>query len=1017
MACDGHDISDRGAATIDDFFPELSEVTGEAPSVFAGHISESNAQELIDGPARSGVLGDYFIRNNKARFVIQAAYPSEGIIPNGGNLVDAVPLAADGTDLSPDQFGETSIIYQMGRDCSHDRIEVVRDGSEGGAAVLRARGVTGFNQHVNIRGLGILPVQNALVPERPDFAECATTYVLEPDSETLQTYFTIFNPTGEEITGPMGMLSDTGGEVFIFLPGQGFTRLGAISEAVDAADQSTSYMVWQAPEVAYGIIPRHEDATINNGSIALLGVSIIIFGVDGFLDALQPTLNKFFAIGPKQGYTFGVDVFVGRDAADVDQAFQALHGNPTTAFSGAVSWTEGGGAPGARVSVFNDDNNNGALDASDTAYTYVNCDPQGNYEAALPPGDYLVRAEVAGKSRSTASTLTLGTAPVVTNLSLVKPVSYSYRIVDDGDSDALIPARITVIGNETVPVDVRSDGDFDKIPGVITTVVSIRGTTTDVGDGADLPIVLPPGANYRVLVSRGTEWSVAEMLLAPTIGETPAELEFRLRRVVDTSGYIASEYHVHSVGSPDSPINNERRVATAVADGVEFYATSDHDYVTQQQPVIEAMGLDRLTRSIPGEEISPLVYGHFNAWPMEFDPGSPNGGAVDHTLGSDLFSMTPAEIFAAAMARGAELVQVNHPRKGPGGSSDITEHFDRIGLYFDYEAGTIQGDPNKMPVPPEFLRLPEDTGLYSDNFNSLEVWNGFDAMDTDGDGVREVTKLDIVMRDWFNFLSFGKKLTPIGSSDTHYVVLEQMGMPRTMVRVSDDSADAIKTGTNLIREILDNLARSSNTLTDVIVTDGPHMAITVDGDNRPLGKVIDGSGGSVSITVDIQAADWSHFDTLEFFANATPEVGDVDVSALQPFACFTSRVTLMANDPCALAGIGGANTLTVGLVDAGNGFERFESSKTFVVTPGDISNRAGATGQDAWIVARVRGDRAIYPLFVGNLLSGQEVSTFVNGPSAALETVLAGRGRPAAAFSSPFFVDFDGAGYKAPFAP
>lgn len=1009
---------DDGGASLDNFLPELPPATGEAQTVFAGAIADSNAEELIPGPATSGVLGDFFMRNSRARFVIQAPTPLVGVVPSGGNLIDAVPLAADGGDRSPDHFGETSINYQMGRHCSHDRLEVVRDGSEGGAAVLRARGLTGFNEYVNIRGFGVLPVQNDLVPELPDEAECATTYVLEPDSATVQVYFTIFNTSDAIITGPMGMLSDTGGEVFVFLPGSGFTRLGSIADALDAADFSTPYMVWQGPEVAYGIIPRHDDPTTANGSVALLGASVFMFGVEGFLDALRSDLNKFFAIDSKEGYTFAVDIFVGRDAADVEREFQGLHGGTTTAFGGTVTWSDGGGAEGARVSVFDDVNGDGDVDAGDLVLSYADCEPDGSYSAELPPGEYLLQAEVAGKARSAAQTLSNTSAGASADFSLTRPVAYDYRIVDDGDADALIPARITVIGVHPVPLDDRTNGNTDRYSGIVATVIAKRGTSTDLGDGADEALELPPGQDYRILVSRGTEWSVAELAISPVAGDTPAELEFRMRRVVDTSGYIASEYHVHSVGSPDSPIPNERRVASAVADGVEFYATTDHDFVSMQQPIIEMLGLDRLTRSIPGIEISPLVYGHFNAWPMDHDPASPNGGAVEWPFGIGGFAMTPGEIFSAAIAQGAELVQVNHPRSGPLGSSDITEHFDRMGLFFDYDNRTFQGDVNKMPVPADWLRLPpEETNLFNDGFNSLEVWNGFDSGDTDLDGVREVTKLDIVMRDWFNFLSFGKVLTPIGSSDTHYEVLEQMGMPRTMVRVSDDSANAIESGTNLTREILDNLARTGGVATDVVVTDGPHISLSVAGDTSPLGKVIDGTSGSVSITIDVQAADWAHFDTIEFFANSTPEVGDVDVSALQPFACFTTRSNLMANDPCALAGLGGAGTLVVDQVDAGNGFQRFESSVTFAVTPGDIPNRAGATGQDAWIVARVRGDRAIYPLFVGKLLTSAEVSTFVNGPSAALEAILQGSGRPAAAFTSAFFVDFDGSGYKAPFAP
>ena len=169
--------------------------------------------------------------------------------------------------------------------------------------------------------------------------------------------------------------------------------------------------------------------------------------------------------------------------------------------------------------------------------------------------------------------------------------------------------------------------------------------------------------------------------------------------------------------------------------------------------------------------------------------------------------MLPSEIFQSARNKGAELIQVNHPRQGPDSSSNVTEHFDRIGLYYDYETRSVKADPLLMPVPTDWLRLPPEESLFDDSFNSLEVWNGFDPIDTNQDGVREISVLDTVMRDWFNFLSLGKELTPIGSSDTHYEVLESMGMPRTMVRVTDDGPDAIKEGAALTREILNNLSR------------------------------------------------------------------------------------------------------------------------------------------------------------------------------------------------------------------
>ena len=60
------------------------------------------------------------------------------------------------------------------------------------------------------------------------------------------------------------------------------------------------------------------------------------------------------------------------------------------------------------------------------------------------------------------------------------------------------------------------------------------------------------------------EWSFATADLDPQAGDPVGELELTVRRVLDTSGYLASEYHVHSIGSPDSPVPWEVRTRTAI---------------------------------------------------------------------------------------------------------------------------------------------------------------------------------------------------------------------------------------------------------------------------------------------------------------------------------------------------------------------------------------------------------------------------------------------------------------------
>jgi hypothetical protein len=339
---------------------------------------------------------------------------------------------------------------------------------------------------------------------------------------------------------------------------------------------------------------------------------------------------------------------------------------------------------------------------------------------------------------------------------------------------------------------------------------------------------------------------------------------------------------------------------------------------------------------------------------------------------------------------------------------------------FDFASRTFTGVPDEQPVAANVLRLPDAQSLWSEEFDSLEVWNGFQTADTDGDGVRELEKLDLVMRDWMNFLSFGKLVSPVGNSDTHSRDKDPAGMPRSMVRVSDDSAAALAGG--LDEDIYGTLL--GTTQMDVVVTDGPMLAVSADGGaTSAIGAVVDAAGGSVTLTIRATSADWVAIDTIEVFANSTFDpVGDS--TALQPVACFTSRDpgTIAANDPCSLAPAGGAQAMTVALVDVGGppatGFTRHEAEVTLTLAMADIPRRDGTMGDDAWIVVRVRGQRAIWPVLAEDIvLDEADLDTLVMGSAAEIDTLLRSRGVFATAFTAPVLVDFDGGGFRAPFAP
>jgi hypothetical protein len=1004
-ACGGDD-----GPGVEDFYPELPP-TGGAQSAWAGEITSANTNELLTGPAAQGQVGDFYIRNDKIRLVVSAPTRVIGVIPQGGNIMDAAEIGPDGMQLLPDHFGELSLIYKAGRTCEHSTMEIVRDGSAGGPAVLRARGRGGNNDFINLRGIGILPVSDDLNPDVPDEIECATTYVLNPGARHIEVYWSIFNGGSTRIIGPMGMLNDTGGETEAWGNGRGFERAGVEALTTLTDPSPIDFVVYQAtPGPGYGIVPRFDVATPSSGFL-IAGVSIVLFGADNLLDILEPATYTL-GLDPDAGKLQHVDLVVGQDGEDTDVVFRTARPTPEamTDIGGTVAWSAGTGPiVGARVGVYADTNSNGSVDEMDKPYSYLDVASNGAYSGKVPTtvGSLLVRAEVKDTSRSSAAA-----AGASVNLTLTAPVKLDYQIIDD-ETNLPVPGRLLVIGDHPVLPDKGVFETYDRMDGVVRSIHSMRGTT--IGAGADAPLYLPAGGTFRIYVSRGTEWSIAQQNFSAT---ADGSLTFHIRRVVDTAGYLGTEYHVHQVGSPDSPVGAEDRVASALSAGIEMFAITDHDVVTDMQPLVEGLGVQSLVRIFPGIEITPFPYGHFMAYPLEVQPNS-NGGAVDWGRGRDGFAMTPGEIFDAARARGARITQINHPRS-TSAFSRFQAYFEVAEVEYDYANRSIFGDFGGSPTPNSWLRLPEET-LWDDSWNVLEVWNGFEMEDTDGDTIQECSRLDLVMRDWFNMLSIGYYVAPVGNSDTHTSVKDPVGMPRTMVRVPDDSPAALASGAS-VAPVLDAL-EGMTAARDIVVTNGPMITITAGG-QPAIGRQVPAAAGSITLVATVTAPTWAEFDTIEIFANETPQMPlarSSDPSALVPLKCWTTRTinSLHANDPCMVARTA-PETMTVSTQTvAGTGNHQFlRAQVTITLTAADIRTiRGGGTGTDAWLVLRARGDRSIFPLLPNDVVDSQTLPTLVSGTAQQIDTVLRGRGVPAIAFSAPVFLDFDGNGYRAPFQP
>ncbi len=995
---------DNDPGSLSRFYPVVPEPTGEAPTTAAGEVTTS--AELLEGPAASGMAGDFYLQNDSVRFIVSAPTRVIGVIPQGGNVIDAA-LLADDRQTNEDHFGELALIYGLGRTCDHQRIEIVRDGRGGGVAALRAVGVSANDDFLNLRATG-LPVDSAVDPDNEDGLLCATTYILHPGTTTLEIYHTLFNPTEDLVKGPLGTLADTGGNTEAWGNRRGFERAG-VDALTSPNPTAIDFVVYQAPGVAYGVIPRHNVQPTVNSTIVIAGVSIFLLGVERLIDIIDRD-KDFMVLEPRRGLTRAYDFVVATDASTVADKFNTTFAKKQRDLAGRVQWTVGGPTKGARVGVFEDLNSDGQLDNNpggelDKVVTYFDVAADGSFAGKIPDlGNLLVRADVKDVGRSAVAA-----ASAQVMLTVPSPISVDYDVVDAA-TNAPIPARLLVVGQHPALPDPRLFETFDRIAGVVASLHT-------VGDGSDPVLELPAGGTYRIFASRGTEWSVAD---AKITAQPSAPVKLSLQHVAPATGYFSTEWHVHQVGSPDSPVLSEERLRSAASSGVEMFAITDHDYVSDLQPLVEHLGLEQIIRALPGIEVTPFAYGHFNAWPVQPLDDSPNRGAIDWARGSvGGLAMTPREIFEAMRERGATMVQINHPRGS--GFSAFQSFFERANLVYDYANRTISGDFARAAVPNEILRLPEES-LWDDKFNALEVWNGFGAADSDRDGIVEVTSLDRVLRDWFNMLSLGLFVTPAGNSDTHTSVSDPMGMPRTYVRVSNDSAAMLPSDT-AVQEVLATLSGKSAGGTavprDIIVTDGPMVEVKVFGQTESaIGRVVSAPTGTIALSVTVTAPEWADFDTIEVFANQTPTTPVKEgPTSLTPLGCWTTRTTRAATDPCELAVLPVAAMIVTKQTDAPG--PRLTTTTILNIDTDDIEpSKPGKSGKDSWLVVRVRGDRGTFPLMSNGLLGDAAMlTTVLTGTADQIRTALAHKGAPAQAFTAPIFVDFDGGGYRAPFAP
>lgn len=684
----------------------------------------------FDGPDALARAGDMMLANTHAAFVVQAPGNPRTYYHYGGIPIDAVAL--DGCEATgPERFGElgwlpgrlnaAEFTDSTLRQFHADRAEVIADGSDGGDAIVRVYGaddtfwLVDFTlSQQSMRGGKPRPLSGPLG------VDMTIDYVLHPDSPVLEIRFTVENTTAGPNQIVMGAAAWPSDDTPSLVYNDGNFSFGGfnLQTGVPWFAASSGDAAW-----AFSFETKAMARTNVSGVEAILDMSQIVgdplvLGAAGSIGASR-TFRAFLAVGATDEASAvgplldAFPVFSGRDASS-----RPIEGT-------VVAQEDGAPIAGARVDV--------QIDRGDgdwATFDRLRTGDDGRYAGRVPvvPGDARPRrllVHVEGRPDPTPVPL-------------------------DDSTTTVAPIDVDPAGGLTVSVT-DTEGD----------AIAARVSLYDAGGARRYLFFVPPGGgtwpvvpgDYEVAVSHGYEFGTAHDPVSIPAG-APAVYSAELPRVMDTTGWLSFDGHVHAAPSPDSDTALHTRFASVVADGLDIAVHTEHEIIVDDRAELDSSPWRGLMASVIGEEVTASTPEHMSLYGTTVtDADGPRGNPVVW------FGLGPGAIYDLMRARGAAAVILNHPKWG-------CSWMCLIGW------DSVLGRPTV--TDPTGFGLAAGTELWSWDFDGVELLNGpkyiFAIEGNPGAGLFD---------DWANWINLGHRITAVGSSDVHD--LDTPGTPRTFI--------------------------------------------------------------------------------------------------------------------------------------------------------------------------------------------------------------------------------------------
>ncbi|MCA8995933.1 MAG: CehA/McbA family metallohydrolase [Planctomycetaceae bacterium] len=339
---------------------------------------------------------------------------------------------------------------------------------------------------------------------------------------------------------------------------------------------------------------------------------------------------------------------------------------------------------------------------------------------------------------------------------------------------------------------------------------------------------LLPG-EYQLTISHGPEYDIVQKSVLVASGQN-SPIEAVLKRTVDTTGWVSSDFHSHSSPSGDNTASQRGRVLNLVCEHIEFAPCTEHNRIDTYQHHIDALRIGRFLSSTTGMELtgSPLPLNHQNVFPLHHHPHRQDGGGPQ----TDTDVEKQVQRIAAWDDGSEKLIQQNHPDIGwlvydKNGDTE-PDH--------GHEAGVALIDVMEIHPIQKLLTLGQVDGVSAADANGNRLFR------------------------WLQLLNQGYRIPGVVNTDAHYN-FHGSGWLRNWIQSSTDDPAQIDT--------MEMVHASEEGR--IVMSNGPFLKVfahSPDQDKRvTVGQDLSAPSKQVTLDISVQCPNWLDVDTVFILVN------------------------------------------------------------------------------------------------------------------------------------------------------